>query len=552
MVAPDRDAPDRTSGRRVRALAIVAVFVGLVAVVFANQISEVLVALLPGRATIPSSGTGMGSLGDEGPTIVRRSGAVIVVAAIVGLGAGRWVSSPGMWTERRGRLALGVVVAATMLWYGWLAAPHNGFSTNARFHWVDYLTWDSDRFTYAAGRIPHLLLYDSPHVWQAINIGVLAVLLYAIGRQLGYSTWLSAGLAAVPAISGNLLLFATAAEDVVLNTTLLLAVVLVSLRRQPVLLGLTIGSAVLGRPSFMVLIGCVAVAEIARGLRSKERGIEWRYTAVATGVAAATVVASQVVFAILGDRYLFVGGQIVRSDALDQWVPRAVDGFTVSPFSGVYGLHLLWVMPLATLAGAVIAVVTARGQTSQVASTIYLSCCFVVAHVLVHEARPLAYYNTRYLAYTFPFLFFMAVSLLAHRRFPSHPAARPVAIVLLVLGTAVVPADPVGAKQWVESRAEVELWAARDELRDLADGRFVFLNFGDVLSRNYVAYVLRRDVATIQLVGDPSGELVRPDLPSGRGDDIGSGTVVISHRSDPWTNESPVLEVGDFIVDVIG
>ncbi len=179
--------PDDDSSDRSRAIAFSAALAGALAVVFATPISDLIVALLPGRATISSSGTAMGSFEIEGPTIVRRTGVVVLVAAIVALAAGRWRMPPGLLTRRRGLDGLGAVVVLTMTWYGWLAQPHHAFYTNARFHWVDYLTWDSDRFTYAAGRIPHLIFYDHPYVWQAITAGIVALLLYAIGRRLGSS-----------------------------------------------------------------------------------------------------------------------------------------------------------------------------------------------------------------------------------------------------------------------------------------------------------------------------------------------------------------------------
>lgn len=530
---------------RFRRITFAGVIIGSILVAFADRIAHGITWAMPDRARISSSGTGVETLDVLGPEIVRRSGIVLLLAAVISVFASMWRSD----TIIRVRLLTPAVIVATGVWYGWLAEPHNAFYTNARFHWVDYLTWDSDRFVYAAGRVPHLIFYESPYLWQAINAAAMAYVFYSIARHLDLSAAMSTAIAAVPAISGNLLLFANTAEDVVLNTTLLAVVILVALRRQPVMLGLALGLASLGRPSFVILIVCVAAAEVAVSLRHRTgfRGTDWRYLAASTGTAIGFVMLGQLTFAVLGDRYFFVDGQVIRTDQLEQWSPRPIEGFTISPLSGAYALHLLWVMPLFLLLGATCSVFTASGQSRRIEALIYTSGFFVLAHVLVHESKPLAYYNARYLAYVFPFLFFMSTTLLAHRRLPAANSIRAAGLTLLVAGTAVFPADPIEAKRWVEDRPETVLLSARNELRDVTSDKFVFLDFGDVLSRNYVAYVLRRDIATIQLIGESSQLPQRPDTP-GRGEDLGPDEIVISLRDDPWSTAPPVLEIGDFAV----
>lgn len=537
---------EREAGRRI---AIAGAFVGVLLLVLDDPLARFIGLLLPGRGQISSSGTDIEPFLDVAPQIIQRTGIVTLAVAAIASVLSLWHPPKSWHVESRGRRALLLVVLATAAWYGWLAEPHNAFYTNARFHWVDYITWDSSRFTYAAGKIPHLVFYESPYLWQAINAGLVVLLVYAMGRRLGMSTWVSTALATVPAIGGNLLLFATTAEDVFLNTGLLLLVIVAALRRQPVLIGLALGLATFGRPSFVILIACFVAGEVVVGVsrRTKLRELDWRYLMTAAGIGIIVVAVGQLVFSILGNRYLFVDGQLIRQDKLEQWVPRPVEGFTVSPFSGVYLSHLIWVAPLVVLVGAAISVFSAKGQSSQVQAALYMSGFFVVGHVLLHESKPLAYYNGRYLAYVFPFLFFMAAALLAHPRFPTLDVVRSSAVALLVLGTAVFPADPIGAKRDVENRPETQLLDARHELREITDGRFVFLDFGDVFSRNYLAYVLRRDIFTIRLVGKSQGDLTRPVAPD-RGEDLGPDNIVISIRDDPWSTDTPSLEVGDFVV----
>ena len=532
---------------RILRLALAAIFVGVLTVVFAGPLAEIAAGLLPGRAEISSRGTDFEPFSLVAPTILRRTGLVLLAVGVSGTVALRWAGRLGDAAPRSGKIAASLVAAGTAFWYGWLAAPHNGYLTNARFHWVDYLTWDSSRFTYAAGRIPHLLFYEYPYVWQGISAAIVVLLLYLIARRLDFSTWAAAVVACIPAISGNLLLFATSAEDVMLNTALLLFVVWALLRGQSVLIGVAIGLAVLGRPSFMILIPCVFAAELVTRLRNDLWAVSLRRSMIAPGVAVAIVVVEQLAFDLLGDRYLLVDGRIVRNDMLDMWVPRAIEGFTIFPHSGVYALHLLWIIPAVLIVMSAAAVITARGQAPATAVAIYTSVLFVVLHILAHETKPLGYYNTRYLAFVFPFFLFMSLAVLAHRRFPAGGAVRVMTISLVVLGTAVLPADPISAKRWVEARPETILWSERDALREIADDRYVFLDFGDAMSRNYLAYVLRRDLATIRLVGDSGDQLVRTAGP-GRDVDVGPDDLVISRRSDPWSSDEPDLEIGEFII----
>ena len=459
--------------------------------------------------------------------------------------------TPPAWLRSRtaGRTAAGVVVLGTGVWYGWLARPHNALLSNSRIHWVDYLTWNSDNYGYAAGRLPHLVFYEAPFVWQGINAGIVAALCFAIGRQLGFSTWLSAAMATLPAISGNLLLFATAGEDVMLNTMLLLFVIFAALRREPIMMGVALTVAVLGRPSFIILFPCLVLAELACRLRARSDAhrADWHYVSSAVGVGLVLTISMQLLFSVLGRRHFLTNGQFIRTSGLDSLVPRRVEGFLISPFSGAYVTHFLWTLPLVFLVGAAVSVVTTPRQRQPVAATIYFSGLFVVVHLLVHEAKPLAYYNTRYLAFTLPSLFFMAWASIARPGFPAKGSYRAAVVSLLVLGPFTLPADPIEAKRAVEARPEVQLLSARHELRALVGDRPVFLNFGDALSRNYLAYVLRRDASTIRLLD--------PDL-SARGLagieqeelEYRPGDIVISLRADPWNDEPIDLTVGDFIV----
>jgi hypothetical protein len=540
-----RGRPSPGAGR----VGLICIAIGLLVVVLAEPLASLIGWVLPGRAQIRSTGSRLDQFAVLAPTIIRRSGAVLAIAGVATAVVPHVRASTWWRSARSGRVAAGVVIVGTACWYAWLAEPHNAFPPNSRFHWVDYLTWDSDHYGYAAGRLPHLVFYEVPYVWQGINAGLVAWLCYLIGRRLGNSTWLSAAMATLPALASNLLIFADTSEDVMLNTLLLLFVVWAALVRRPVLAGSALALAAIGRPSFIILIPCFIAAELLIGSRlspSREPRT-WRYLGLTSLVAIALTAALQLLFSILGDRHFIVDGQFIRTSGLDVLVPRRVDGFLIAPFSGVYAGHVVWIMPFVFLVGAAWSLVTSREQPTRIAAAIYLSGLFVVSHVLLHEARPLGYFNARYLAYVFPFLFFMSWGALRSSRFASAGSARTIAIVLLVLGPTALPANPIEVKRRIEARPEVQLLEARDELRELTEGRPVFLNFGDVLSRDYLAYVLRRNAASIRLLDEDLADrgvtgIVDYEL------EYRPGDVVISLADDPWDDEQPDLVVGDFIV----
>ena len=516
-------------------LAFSLVLFGSALIVGNTPVAELLARGLPWRAEVASAGTNVPSFALIAPTIVWRSGIVAVVGGGV-LWLGTWVQGPRrLRQDQVGRFAAFTVIVATGFWYGWLSYPHNAFPSNARFHWVDYLTYDSDNFFYAAGRLPHMIFYEAPHLWQGITAAAVAGLCYIIARQLGLSTLVAAATAGIPAVAGNMLLFANTAEDVMLTFVLLLGVIAASLTRRPVIVGVALAAAVLGRPSFILFTGCMVAAEVVRGLRhgGTLRAVDWRYTTVASTTALGLTVVAQMVFTILGARYFLVDGRLINTAVWDEVVRREIDGFTIFPFSGVYLLHFLWVIPVVLIGGAVIGLVGARNQVRTIETTIYLSTLSIATHLLLHEATPVLYYNVRYLTYTLPFILFLALASLAHPRFPRSKGVLATAVVLVVLGTAVLPSGAVDLKRAVEARPDHELLEVQDYLRAYVGDRRVYLDYGGQSSRNYLAYVLRGNVNRIRLLGDSSPEM---------------GSIVVSMSGDPWSTGEPVIETDSFLV----
>ena len=516
-------------------LGCLAMVIGLVLLSSNESIAQVLAQGLPWRAEVASAGTNVPSFADVAPTILWRSGIVMLIFGILLL-LGLVVSVPE-WLRRKnvGRITALLVVVGTGVWYGWLSYPHNAFPSNARFHWVDYLTYDSDNFFYAAGRLPHMLFYEIPHVWQGLNASVVAGLCYIIARQLRLSQWNSAAIACVPAVSGNMLLFANTAEDVMINLALLLGVVSALLSRRAILVGVVLALAVVGRPSFIAFIPCLMLAEAIRSFRATTslRDVEWRFLSIAGVAFIVLTLAAQTMFTALGDRYFFVDGRVVDTGIWDNQIPLEVDGFTIFPFSGTYFLHLLWVTPFVSLAAGVIALFVARGRTIAVQTTVYTCGLAVVTHLLIHEAKPTFYYNVRYLTYALPFILFLGWAAVSDRRVPRRGGVQAALVALLVLGMFVFPARAIELKGRVEARIDHELLAVKDELRAIVGDRRVLLDYGDRDSRNYVAYVLRGNINSIRLLKDSALE---------------PRDVVISKVEDPWSTAEPVIETDSFLV----
>ena len=512
---------------------------GVACIVLADRIVELLVRLLPGRMRLRSLGTNFESFDEIGADIITRAGIVLVAGCLCAAIYGR-LQSRGVVLrieDRRIHFAITTaMVVGTALWYGWLATPHNAFPSNARFHWVDYITWDTDDYFYALGRIPHRIFYDAPWMWQSINAAMAVSLCYLIARQMGIGRGLSTALSSVIAISGNLLIFANTAEDVLLNVTLLLLLLYASLRRIGWFVGLALLLLILGRPSFAIIALAIPTAELVVALRHRERPSRQQtmYVLSAAIVVAVGVLVTQIYFTIAGRRYFLTEGRLVFVPELEGLEPREVDGFTLSAWSGAFVSHMLWVIPIFVLLGAVGALIMANRRERNVESTVYLAVSSVVLLVVVLEGNPLLYYNIRYVTYLLPLLLVASWSLLAPDALLPSPASdeqgraspavagyRSLVAALLILGPVAFPANPVGIKRAIEERPERELLAVSDELRELAGNRNVYLEFGATSTRNYLAYVLRDNPARIRL---PDSERPSPGLVIARREDVPAGT----------------------------
>ena len=522
--------------------AIAIYVVGAALFLVADPLASLAEMILPTRAQVTSRGTFFLPFEAVGDVIIRRTGAVLAVGSIVALVVDRvdWAPpSPRPWVVRSVAVALMLAGGA---WYGWLAHPHNGFFDNSRIHWVDFLTNRSDDFFYAAGRLPHEIFYDVPFLWQAVNVAWVIGICWAIGRRLELSLPAVAAMAATPIVATNLWVFADTAEDVMLNVALLLTVLWAVLRRGAVVVGLALNLAVLGRPSFLVLIPCVAGAEVLSAIRRDRtiaaafEAVRTPYVVISTGVAVAGIVTSQVAMELAGDRYWFTNGRVIDTGPLLDAEVVEVDGFSISAFSGAYVGHLLWVIPLVLLVGSGYALLRAPKQSLEIEHLTHVAGLGALGVLLAHESQPLLYYNIRYLTYSWPFFFVLAwVGYSAIRGAGATRSVRAAALVMLVAGSLVLPTDPIERKRLIEARPEVELLEIRDDLRSVADGGTITFTFGIESTPNYVAYVMKSER------WDVWGDLA----------DVDEGWMVISLRAEPWREREPDLATPSLVVHVV-
>ena len=539
MVQSVADAA-RTSTRSFAAgLLLLGVASFIVAFVLADEIADLVSRVLPHQAEVQSFGTNYPGFTEVGPSLITRTGLVVGGAVVLAPLLAR-LTRPDPDDRRFAYLGV-LVAAATSVWIGWLAWPHNGFPSNARIHWVDRLTWESDDFFYALNKVPHWIFYDSPWLWRSINSALIAWLFYLVARRLGLERVIAVGAATTTAISGNLLLFANTAEDVFLNLALILVVIYASLVRRPVLAGLAFGLVVLGRPPFILFgpafLGIELLAHLLR--RRPVREADWGYLLPAAVTMGGFVFVSQVVFSVLGNRWLFTNGRIVDTRDLADIVAREVDGFTISSFSGAYVGHFIWLIPLPLLVMAGYGLVRANRLPHGVEMTLYGCAAAIGVTLLLHEYDPLLYFNIRYLTYMFPFILTLAWSSLH-----AQGGARGVTKTVRVLMVVVVLLAPLSFKgraldirSRVSSRVETEMLEIQDELTEFDRSEELYIDFGGSGARNYLTYVVKGNVNQIKILG--------------KGEEIPADGILVTNNLDYWPASATVastegLRVIDF------
>lgn len=532
---------------------------GLAFLFLPGKLTIRLVDALPNSFTVRSGGTSLEPFAILGPGVIRRFGLSVLVgvslsmawsvvphgsARRLGATLDRAVALHHTSPKVRDALRSAVLFAIPCAVFFWLGRPHNAFTTNSRIHWVDYLTWRSDVFFYAGGRLPHFLFYDHPSWWQGINAGLLALTIDAILRRLHFGRWSAALLSLVFFGAGILLMFSDTGEDVLLNLLLLSLLMLSLTHRNTRWRGLALALVVVGRPEFFSMFGAYVAVTLydlwcvrydTGGDRPSLR-IRAEFHAKVLGWAVVGVAATQVLFTIFGQRYLFINGQVLDLGPLKDLTPIDLDGFTISPFSGANFGHFLWVVPIGftvCLAISAIDLLPSRRRTTDpwpernfVAA---FSLIAIGATVLLHELKPLEYFNVRYLSYTYPFVFVggaVAIEGLRARR----PKAGALLWTIAIGSLFVLQAHPLQVRNNIAARVETQLFDHVDELRAARDGGAVVVSFGGQTTKNAMAYVFRTTYDNVLQV--------KPDNTS-----TVSGTILIVKREQQATVPAGATEL---------
>lgn len=501
-----REAPPQGAGpgsqdrdQLTRSLAWTAVLVGSLMALFAHPLVDWLTDVLPHRATLHGGGTNFPPFERAAPFMVRGIGVTLVLTPGIVVAARR-ISHHMVNLEmsRRASIVGGVVLASVafaIFW--WYSDPPNMFATNARIHWVDIFYSRRDDYFYALVKGVHWVFYDWPHLVQAVTGAANVVLVFLIGREITARRWTAILVAASFLGSTLVLLFADATEDVSLSFFALLVAALAYLRRARYWFGAAVFLTVLARPPFVALLVAAVVTEVVMDVTdSWDRAWRERWEAVRRNSMVWTNVAS---FALLFaawsavllalDAHWLLNGTAETVYGLEA---QEVDGFTIFPFSGVYVMHLPWVIPPTTLLALVLALVYMRRLPATLGRFVLTAILFTVLTVGLAEATPLLYYNIRYLSYVWPLLLFAAWTLI---RAP-WVAGRPLLAAGLALVLAVSPAllyrQDLHDRDHFGGDPLAGLYDDRHQLREIVGDRMVATTMSARSRRNYLAFLFQR------------------------------------------------------------
>lgn len=471
---------------------------------------------LPLRLTVRSAGFAFPAMAESGQLIRNIVLGGLLVAAV------SWrLLRPCIATRNRSRLdarglsarELGVVCAGiAFLWGLYAAYPPQISYTNFKILWVDWAGADA-KVRYF-GQILRGAFYSYPHLLQAAATLLSFLSFQGIGRRFGYGIPGASVLALAFCVSAVFVQFAGVGEDWLVITAGSLAVLWAySGRRWGVMVLALVGLGGLRLPaSFLVLfaVSLVEVARVALVAWEKPRP-PWAPLALAIGRVAfawAAVLAGSYLgflhFAAYGE------GDLAGVSFGPDMAPIAVDGFTLSRFSGAYVAHGFWSLPPVVLASCVLVLAFARPllRTTR-GRTALASALAFGGTILMYEAVTefQFYYNYRYLAMSVPFGLVALLYVLAKFRTGRAVAFAAVLGVLVSHPCAAVPEGGASSRQ----RLEHALYSCRHVLSPVLQGRTVYVTSKSKSLANSVAYVAGPTGAAKRMKGTrqfEQGELV--------------------------------------------
>lgn len=501
------------------AVSLVLVTVGVGLALLGDDLTAFLNGPLPDAATVRSDGTKYPSFADiRGWGYQLRLLGVVVAAVPIGAllslhpDVSRLASELSNRLSSRYLLALALLLAVSFALYAYLAYPPNAWPSNARMHWLDQFYGRSDHFFYTLVKLPHVVFYEMPHIWQGINGALSVALTYGIGRQVFRPRWGAFLLAIGFLLSSNMLMFANMAEDVSVAVTALLLAVYAYTRNCIYGFGVALFIVFLARPQLSLLAGAFVVTHAIYWARDRQtervgsrllNGLREPFFLRNIAVFVALFVVWGIVLTALDARYFLTGSGLIDQASFLDLEPRSVDGFLLTPFSGAYFYHFLWVYPLPLLlANAYVAVRFRR--LSRSGQQLFIWCwIFILGSLVFLEAATTSYYNVRYITYYWPLVLVagsLAPTILRIRGFKKRRFGT-VAIVSILLLSVVTPyTDAFSRRAEIEGRDLTTLYADRHEIRELVEGRKgkVYSTYTAHTQKNYVAFILKEPFGVVK------------------------------------------------------
>lgn len=420
---------------------------------------------------------------------------------LVALAQGQWVD----W------ILSGCLLVALLIYSWWVNDPPDLTPSNARIHWVDVGTWQHyDSYFYAVNTVVRTLLYPLPALMPMIFLSVSVCGMHLIGRKLFRFSLSGFVTASAFVISGNMLLFTPAAEDVSINFALIIITLLSFLYRTPYWCGVACLVVFLARPNLGVLFGSAMLVDATFiALRARGQGLA---RMAITVVRDRFLLSNSLVFLFglfvwfgfltqIGENYLLPDSSVMTT--FNSIKPIEVEGFTISALSGAYFLHMLWVFPVSFSLALVLAPVLLSRLTQSSRRAVCYCLVATILGVLYHEYKPLFYFNIRYLSYYWPLIIVVGLVIWVE----CLPAKRRLLLVCaLVLSTVgIYDGTRADRSEIVATEFPYSLYPHRFELWDWSDGKSVYAEYKSKGERNMLSYLFK--TKKVGLLPDDLAEL---------------------------------------------
>lgn len=494
-----------------RLLTLCAIFItASFCVVAADPISESLSTLLPKAFLVSSAGTFVHSF--THPLGFSRqiffTGLLLVgllflwplLPGLIAFGTRLLnISSKRMYIY--GRVLILITFLGVSFIYSYLAEPPNFWPSNAKYLWVDPIYPDAPYWqTYPLLCAIHQIFYERPVLLVAIFSAFNAFLFYLILRAIGLRGLVSYVSSVSFALSSNMLHFANISEGVLVNISALLVVLLCYLRHWSFGLGASLFLAYLGRPQFLSLLLAICATEFAFGSHPAGTGFSsWlkskRWLLPSAGIFLFMFGTWQIL-TVLRRRNLFAqsGGGI---DFLNSLQAKAIDEFTIYPWSGAYLGHYFWHFPFLLSVLSIASLFVFTRLTPLMKKSFVFSWAMILVNFTFHEMYPGFYYNIRYMSYYFPFVLILAIisvyGISLRVKIVSEASRLRAALFILFAGS-LFTTYPMGVevKQAAQKFPLTALYPYRAILSSWAEKGPVFSEFESRGMQNYQSYLFRK------------------------------------------------------------